>query len=277
MISVSLNRDGNGRLIPAYTPRRSDETLHDYLLRSRHEMSVHIRMLEATSDAQTELFGSERARWRHAMILLAIGGAGSASAAYLLLDLEGLAGNGPAPLLAAIIGSCALAGAAASVGITSMLGRVASWTLAVEDLARRLLRRSRQVAETSATVHPLVSADQDGPGTIAMGRTPESEELVREFDRDPEIEIEAVIEDCAVCRLETRTFFWGVRLLVFQAAIITFLLCALRAAFGVPLDTVMVDAPLVLIVCLVGCFALLALSDLASTGLARLVLWWRRR
>lgn len=275
MISVSLTQDGDGRLVPAYTPRRPDETLHDYLLRSRHEMGVHLRMLEATSDAQTELFGSERARWRRVMILLAIGGAGSAAAAYLLLDLEGLAGNGPAPILAAIIGSCALAGAAASVGITSMLGRVASWTLAAEDLARRLLRRPRRIAEPSATVHPLVSTDQDGPGAIAMERAPESEELVREFDRDPEIE--AVIEDCAVCRLETRTFFWGVRLLAFQAAIITFLLCALRAAFGVPLDTVMVDAPLVLIVCLVGCFALLAFSDLASTGLARLTLWWRRR
>ena len=51
----------------------------------------------------------------------------------------------------------------------------------------------------------------------------------------------------------------------------------MRALFGGALGTVMTDAPLVLVVCLVGFFFLLGFSDLANTGLARLTLWWRRR
>lgn len=275
MISVSLNRDGNGRLIPAYTERRPGETLYDFLLRSRQEMALHIRMLEATSDAQTELFESERTRSRRTMISLAFGGSGFAAATYLLLAHEGLAGSGPAPLLAAIIGGCALAGAAVPLGIASMLGRVPSWTLASEDLARRLLRRPRRITQPCATVHTLASAGEAQPPVLASERMPETEILACELDRDPDITV--LIEDLTVDRLETRTFLWGLGLPVFQAAIITITLSAMRALFGVPLGTVMTDAPLVLAVCLVGFFFLLGFSDLANTGLARLTLWWRRR
>jgi len=275
MISVSLTQDGDGRLVPAYASRRPDETLYDYLLRSRHEMGVHIRMLEATSDAQTELFRSERARWRRVMILLMVGGAGSAAAAYLLLDLEGLAGDGSAPLLAAIIASCALAGSAASVGITSMLGRAASWRLAADNVVQRLLRRPRQVVEPSATVLPLIRASDDVPEAAAMKPALKSEGLARGVDPDPQIE--AVIEDCAISRLDMRTTFWGIGLLVFQAAIVTIGLSAARIAFGVPLDMVMNDAPLVLVVCVVGGLFLLTFAEIASSGLARLGRWWRRR
>lgn len=275
MISVSLNRDGNGHLIPAYTERRPDETLYDFLLRSRQEMALHIRMLEATSDAQTELFESERTRSRRTMISLAFGGSGFAAATYLMLAHEGLAGSGPAPLLAAIIGGCALAGAAVPLGIASILGRVPSWTLASEDLARRLLRRPRRITQPCATVHTLVSAGEAQPPALASEPMPETEILACDLDRDPDITV--LIEDLTVDRLETRTFLWGLGLPVFQAAIITITLSAMRALFGVPLGTVMTDAPLVLVVCLVGFLFLLGFSDLANTGLARLTLWWRRR
>ncbi|TAJ74232.1 MAG: hypothetical protein EPO45_17715 [Sphingobium sp.] len=275
MISVSLAYDSDGRLIPGYIPRRPDETLHDYLLRSRNELALHIRMLEATSDAQMESHRSERARWRRVMVILAIGEAGIAAAAYLLLDCTGLSGTASAPVLAAIIGSCGLAGAAASIGIASMLGRIASWPLAAEDLARRLLRRPRRIAAPSATVHPLARAVRGGPEVIEMEQAPETERLARDLDADPEIE--EIIEDRAFVRLDLKTFLWGIALLVFQAATITLLLSTVRIAFGVPLGAVMTDAPLVLVVCLVGGFFLLGFSDLASTGLARLTLWWRRR
>lgn len=268
MISVSLTHDGDGRLVPTYTQRRPDETLHDYLVRSRSEMTVHIRMLEATCDAQTKLFGSERGRLRRAMILLALWEAGFAAAAYILLARYGLAGSASVPFLATMIGTCALAGAVAPLGIASMLGRVPSWSLAAENLARRLLRRPLQVVEPSATILPLAKAS-DGPvDTSAI-------EPGREVDRDPEIE--AVIEDCAVSDLEMWTTFWGIGLIVFQAAVMTIGLSTMRAAFGVPLDIVLNDVPLVLLVCLVGGLFLLVFADLASNGLVRMALWWRRR
>lgn len=273
MISVSLAYDSDGRLIPAYVPRRPDETLHDYLLRSRNELALHIRMLEATSDAQTELFGSERTRWRRTMAMLAVGEAGIAAAAYLLLDLSGLSDSVSALCLAVMIGSCALVGAAASISIASMLGRVTSWRLAA--LVRRLLRRPRQVVEPSATILPLVRASDGEPEAAAMERALPAEGKTCEVDPDPEIE--AVIEDCAVCRLDIWTTLWGIGLLVFQAMTITTGLAAARAASGVPLDVVMNDAPLVLVVCLIGGFFLLTFANLASNGLVRLAIWWRRR
>lgn len=275
MISVSLGADGDGRLIPAYTERRPGETLYDFLLRSRQEMALHIRMLEATSDAQTELFESERARSRRTMISLAFGGSGFAAATYLLLAHEGLAGNGPAPLLAAIIGGCALAGAAVPLGIASMLGHVPSWTLASEDLARRLLRRPRRAAQSCAAIPRLVSVGEAQAEVLAPTEVPDADNMACDLDRDPVV-IE-LVEDLSIDRLETRTFRWGLGLPVFQALVITTLFCAVRVVFGWPLVAAMVDAPLMLVVCLVGFFFLLIFSDLASHSLARLALWWRRR
>lgn len=275
MISVSLAYDSDGRPIPGYIPRRPDETLHDYLLRSRNELALHIRMLEATSDAQTELFGSQRRHWRRAMVMLAIGEAGIAAATYFLLHRTGLSGSVSALCLAAMIGSCALVGAAASVGIATLLGRITSWRLAADDLVRRLLRRPRQVVEPSTTILPLVRASDGEPEAAAMERALPAEGNSCEIDPDPEIE--AVIEDCAVCRLDMWTTLWGIGLLVFQAMTITIGLAAARAASGVPLDVVMNDAPLVLVVCLIGGFFLLTFANLASNGLVRLAIWWRRR
>lgn len=275
MISVSLAYDSNGRLIPGYIPRRPDETLHDYLLRSRNELALHIRMLEATSDAQTELFGSQRRHWRRAMVMLAIGEAGIAAATYFLLHRTGLSGSVSALCLAAMIGSCALVGAAASVGIATLLGRISSWRLAADDMVRRLLRRPRLVAEPSATVLPLVRTHDGEPEATAMAPARKLEGRAWEIDPDPEIE--AVIEDCAVSRLDMWTTFWGIGLLVFQAMTITIGLAAARAASGVPLDVIMNDAPLVLVVCLIGSFLLLTFANLASNGLVRLAIWWRRR
>ena len=275
MISVSLAYDSDGRLSPGYIPRRPDETLHDYLLRSRNELALHIRMLEATSDAQTELFGSQRRHWRRAMVMLAIGEAGIAAATYFLLHRTGLSGSVSALCLAAMIGSCAFVGAAASVGIATLFGRITSWRLAADDMVRRLLRRPRQVVEPSATVLPLVRASDGEPEAAATERALPAEGKTCEVDPDPEIE--AVIEDCAVCRLDMWTTLWGIGLLVFQAMTITIGLAAARAASGVPLDIAMNDAPLVLVVCLVGGFFLLTFANLASNGLVRLAIWWRRR
>jgi len=249
MISVSLTPDDDGRPIPACDPRRPDETLYDYLVRSRHEMGVQLRMLEAHSDAQAELFASEQTRWRRAMVLLAIGEAGFAAAAYVGLDRSGLARSIAAPLIAAVIGSCALGGAALSLCIASFHTGFASWPLAAEDLARRLLGRPARSSET--------------------------ERLVRDFDR--RLGIEAIIEERAADRLEMETFFWGLRLLLIETAIIAMLIAIWRTTLGLPFDAVMSDAALVAGVCLVGGLFLLLFSDLVSTSLARLARWWRRR
>ena len=275
MISVSLAYDSDGRLIPGYIPRRPDETLHDYLLRSRNELALHIRMLEATSDAQTELFGSQRRHWRRAMVMLAFGEAGIAAAAYLLCHLSGLSGSMPALGLAAVIGACALVGAAASIGLASMLGRVPSWRLATDDLLRWLLRRPRQVVEPSATILPLVRTSDRGLEACAAEPSRQAEGPACEVDPDPEIE--AVIEDCAVARLDNWTALWGIGLLVFQAMTVTLGLAAARTASGVPLDIVMDDAPPVLAVCLAVGFFVLVFANLASDGLVQLAIWWRRR
>ena len=275
MISVSFTNGGDSRLIPVCAPRRPDETLHDYLLRSRHDLSVHIRMLEATSDAQAELFASERSRARRTMVLLAVGEAGFAAASYVALDLNGLAGTGHSPLLGAMVGSGTLAGAAAAIGIVSVRDRVPSWLLTAQDFARRLLRRHMRIIEPSATTHHVPSYAEGVQAAIAMERTPESERLGYDLDGDPEIE--AILEERTVDRLEARTFLWGLGLPVTQAAIITILLCTLRVVFGVPFDVVMMDVPLIMGACLIGGLFLLAFSDLASSGIARLALWWRRR
>ncbi|MFQ3894784.1 hypothetical protein [Sphingobium sp. R-7] len=275
MISVSLAYDSDGRLIPGYIPRRPDETLHDYLLRSRNELALHIRMLEATSDAQTELFGSQRRHWRRAMVMLAFGEAGIAAAAYLLLHLSGLSGSVSALCLAAMIGSCALVGAAVSVGIATLLGRITSWRLAADDLVRRLLRRPRLVAEPSATILPLIRTRDGESEAAAMQHSPASEG--KPCKVDPDLEIEAVIEDCAISRLDMWTSLWSIGLLAFEALVATIGLSALRAAFGVPLDIVFSDAPLILGVCLVFGLFVLPFANLAGNGLERLAIWWRRR
>ncbi|MGA1809355.1 hypothetical protein VHN57_10260 [Sphingobium sp. WW5] len=275
MISVTLGPDGDGRLVPAYSERRPDETLHEFLLRSRQEMALHIRVLEATSDAQTQLFASERTRSRRTMISLALSGAGFAAATYLLLAHNGLAGNGPAPFLAAMIGGCALAGAAAPLGIASMASRIPSWRLASEDLLRRLLGRPRRAAEPCATIHPLVRGGDLQAEVIAPEEISEAENAACDLDRDPVV-IE-LIEDFTIDRLETRTFFWGLGLPVFQAMVIATLFCAVRVMFGWPLAALMADMLLVLVICLIGFFFLLIFSNLASGSLARLMLWWRRR
>ncbi|OYW89259.1 MAG: hypothetical protein B7Z20_00440 [Sphingobium sp. 32-64-5] len=275
MISVSLAYDSDGRLIPGYIPRRPDETLHDYLLRSRNELALHIRMLEATSDAQTELFGSQRRHWRRAMVMLAIGEAGIAAATYFLLHRTGLSGSVSALCLAAMIGSCALVGAAASVGIVTLLGRITSWRLAADDMVRRLLRGPRLVAEPSATVLPLVRTHDGEPEATAMAPARKLEGRAWEIDPDPEIE--AVIEDCAVSRLDMWTSLWSMGLLAFEALVATIGLSALRAAFGVPLDIVLSDAPMILGVCLVFGLFVLPFANLAGNGLEQLAIWWRRR
>jgi len=249
MISVSLARDGDGRPFPACDPRRPDETLYDYLVRSRHEMGVQIRMLEAHSDAQAELFASEQTRWRRTMAMLAIGEAGFAAAAYVGLDRSGLAGSIAAPLIATGIGASVLLGAALSLCMASLRTTVASWPLAAEALARRLLGRP--------------------------AHAPETERLVRDFDR--RLGIEAIIEERAADRLETETFFWGLRLLLIETAIVAILIAIWRTMLGLPFDAVMSDAALIAGVCLVVGLFLLLFSDLVSTSLARLARWWRRR
>lgn len=275
MISVSLTRDGDGRLVPTYMQRRPDESLHDFLLRSRHEMSVHIRMLESVSDAQTELFASERTRWHRRMGLVVAGEAGLAATAYVALDAYGFAGTMAPPLVAATIGACALGGTAITMGIASLRTGVASWPLAAEDLVRRLLRRPYRVDEAPCACQ-MQNGASDGPiEGIAQAVLPAPDSVAGDFDDDAEIA--AFIEERTIDRLESRTFLWGLRLLVFQAALITLTLCAVKTAFGVPLETVVFDAPPILGVSLICCLFLLGFSDLANSGLARLALWWRRR
>jgi len=275
MISVSLGRDGAGRLIPACDPRRPGETLYDYLVRSRHEMGVQIRMLEAHSDAQAELFASEQVRSRRAAILLAIGEAGFAAASYAALDHYELAATMPAPLIAAVIGSSALAGGAIAIGVAATHARFPSWALAAEDLARRLLGRPRRVIAPSVVNLPQPGAGECWLKGIAAKPASGAETPAQRFDRHSGIDEE--IEERAFDLLEMRTFFWGLGLLVFETVIVTLALCTLRAWLGVPLGIVMADVPLVAGVCLIGGLLLLLFADCVSTGLARLARWWRRR
>lgn len=275
MISVSLAQGGDGRLIPACDPRRPGETLYDYLVRSRHKMGVQVRMLEAHSDAQAELFASEQARWRRRAILLAIGEAGFAAASYAALDHYELAATMPAPLVAAAIGSSALAGAAIATGVAATRARVPSWALAAEDIARRLLGGPRRVIAPSAILPPRPAARKCWLKGIVPTLVSDTETLAQRCDRHPGIDDE--IEERAFDLLEMRTFFWGLGLLVFEAAIVTLALCTLRAWLGVPLNIVIADVPLVSGVCLIGGLFLLLFSDFVSTGLARLARWWRRR
>lgn len=249
MISISLARDGAGRLIPSCDPRRPDESLYDYLVRSRHEMGVQIRMLEAHSDAQAELFASEQTRWRRAMVMLAIGEAGFAAAGYVALHQAGLAESLSTPLVATMIASCALGGAVTSLFIASLRIGIASWPLAAADFARHLLRRNARPSET--------------------------ERLARDFDR--QLGIETIIEERAADCLEMETFFWGLRLLLLETAIVVLLVSIWRAMLGLPFDAVISDAVLVTGICLIGGLFLLLLSDLVSTSLARFARWWKRR
>ena len=110
---------------------------------------------------------------------------------------------------------------------------------------------------------------------IAPEEISEAENAACDLDRDPVV-IE-LIEDFTIDRLETRTFFWGLGLPVFQAMVIATLFCAVRVMFGWPLAALMADMLLVLVICLIGFFFLLIFSNLASGSLARLMLWWRRR
>jgi len=275
MISVSFARDGDHPLVPACDPRRPGETLYDYLVRSRHEMGVQVRMLEALSDAQARLFASERARWRRALLLLAIGEAGFAAASYAALDHYGLAGTMPAPLVAATIGTCALSGTALLMSFASLRARVPSWALTAEDLARRLLRRPRRVIEPDLVNPPQADVRECWLKGIVVEPESGAGTLTQRFDRH--LGIEEEIEERAADLLEVKTFFWGLRLLVFEAVTVTLAVCILRVLLGVPLDIVMTDVPLVTGVCLVGGLFLLLFSDLVSTGLARLARWWRRR
>ena len=99
----------------------------------------------------------------------------------------------------------------------------------------------------------------------------------RAWEIDPDPEIEAVIEDCAVSRLDMWTSLWSMGLLAFEALVATIGLSALRAAFGVPLDIVLSDAPMILGVCLVFGLFVLPFANLAGNGLEQLAIWWRRR
>ncbi|WP_150126975.1 hypothetical protein [Sphingomonas panacis] len=68
MIRVSLAQDSVERLRRDPEPRRADETLYDYLVRSRHEMGVELAALRALSDAQADSLGALRRRMHNVLL-----------------------------------------------------------------------------------------------------------------------------------------------------------------------------------------------------------------
>lgn len=242
----------DGRL--STVDRRPGESLYDYLVRCQWEMGSRIRLLEMVRDGQETIFFDERARWRRHMILLAVGEAGFAVAAYILLSACGAPSHGAAPLMAGMIGLGALLGAFASIRILSMRVRLASWLRAIGRLVRRLLCWLVPGDDASAARRALLEAAAQGPQRL-------------------EVVIEQRVADC----LEVETFLWRLRMLVVQIAIIVTLFSYVQLTGGASLASLVEDAALVAIVCLIcgGLFVLAA--DFLNINLARLARWWGRR
>jgi len=123
MISVTLAHNSDDRPAPASDARRPDESLYDYMVRSRHEMGV--RLLEALSDARANQLKAERCRGRRRLHALLLIEACFAAAAYLVLAHCELAADLETPLGAAIVGAAALAGTAALLALAKTAKRLA--------------------------------------------------------------------------------------------------------------------------------------------------------
>lgn len=108
-----------------------------------------------------------------------------------------------------------------------------------------------------------------------MGSIPASARADDDFDNDPLID--AIVEARAIDRLENQTFFWRLKLLALETAIVVTLFSVWRARLGLPFPAVAEDAMLVSGVFLIGGLVLVLWADGISAGLTRLAIWWRRR
>lgn len=276
MISASFTRGGDAPLVPICNPRMPGETLYDYLLRSRHEMCIQVRMLEAANAAQSRRFDAERQSWRRTMVMLGLSEAVFAAASVFVLDRTGLAGILPASLTAAIVGSGALSGAGIALGMASLRTRVRSWARTTRYATWHFLRRCRCMAGRSSVLHhPQFGEDTGAHEPQAWGNIPDSARAGDDFGGDPLID--AIVEARTIDRLESQTFLWRLKLLALEIAIVVTLFSVWRARLGLPFRAVLDDALLVSAVCLIGGLVLALWADGISTGLARLPIWWRRR
>lgn len=234
--------------------RRPDETLYDYLVRCRVELTGRIRLLETVRDGQEMIYFDERARRRRHMLVLAIGEASFAVAGTILLDRCGISANLSTPALAVMIGLCAVLGAIASIAVLSMRDRLASWMRAARRGFWRLLDRIMPVDDASM-FRPLPAwVDPNRPETI-----------------------DAFVEARAASCLAFDTFFWRARWLIVQVVVIAGFFAFVQILRGASLLSVIEDTALVALVCLLAGNLFVVAADLISTNLARLGRWWRRR
>lgn len=278
MISASFTRGGDAPLVPICNPRMPGETLYDYLLRSRHEMCIQVRMLEAANAAQSRRYDAERRSWRRALVMLGLSEAAFAAASLFVLDRTGLAGTLPAPLTAAIVGSGALGGAGIALGMASLRTRVRYWARTTRYATWHFVRRCRCMLSRSSAPHQHFGEDtgaHEAHEAHAWGNIPASARAGDDCDGDPLID--AIVEARAMDCLENQTFFWRLKLLALETAILVTLFSVWRARLGLPFRAVAEDAMLVSGVFLIGGLVLALWADGISTGLARLPIWWRRR
>lgn len=275
MISASFTRGGDAPLVPICNPRMPGETLYDYLLRSRHEMCIQVRMLEAANAAQTRRFNAERQSWRRTLVMLGLSEAGFAAASVFVLDRTGLIATLPPPLTATIIGSGALGGAAIALGMASLSTRARSWARKTRYATRHFLRRCRCMAGRSSAPHQHFGKDGGAYEPHAWGSIPPSARADDDVGGDPLID--AIVEARTIDRLESQTFLWRLKLLALETAIVVTLFSVWRSRLGLPFPAVLDDALLVSGVCLIGGLVLALWADGISTGLVRLLIWWRRR
>ncbi|MGI9377304.1 MAG: hypothetical protein ACR2PC_14630 [Tsuneonella suprasediminis] len=240
-----------GRFMPS--ARQPGETLYDYLVRCQWEMRGRIRLLEAVRDGQETIFFDERARWRRRMIFVASAEAGFATIAYVLFDwFEGSENMAP-PMMAAMIGLCALLGAIASMGVIAMLEGPRTWTRAICDRFWRL-------------ADWLWPDDDD----LAIQQLPAWVDANR-----PET-IDAAVQERVAQYLGPEAFFWRMCWLGVQSAIVVIIYSAAQIARGIPLLWVIEDAVAVAMLCVIGGSLLVLIADLVSTNLGRVGRWWRR-
>lgn len=118
-------------------PRETDETLHEYLMRSQRILARRIRMLARSRDASEDILAMEHAHRRWDRIILTFAGPLLGASAYVGLARTGITEFASPAFITGVIGFAGVTGGPFVLGVAAIGQRLANWLIA---------QRSRHVA-----------------------------------------------------------------------------------------------------------------------------------
>lgn len=125
-------------------PRRPEETLHEYLVRSQRVLADRVRMVARGRDAAEYFLDLERARLRQDRIILILAGPFIAAAAYVGLARAGITEFARFEFIAGVIAMAGVTGGAFVLACANLGPKFGDWLLSLRwHRVMRFIRRRR--------------------------------------------------------------------------------------------------------------------------------------